>query len=106
MADDKSVVRRYIEEAWNKGRVDVVDEVCAERYVEHDPAFPGGRLGRDGLKQAIATYRTAFPDPTFVIRQMVAEGDTVATHWDVAGFRLRVGTTTGAELEAAARTAT
>jgi hypothetical protein len=37
---------------------------------------------------------------------MVAEGDTVATHWDVAGFRLRVGTTTGAELEAAARTAT
>ena len=29
MSDNKSVVRRYVEEIWNQGRADAIDEVCA-----------------------------------------------------------------------------
>ena len=60
MTDNKSVVRRYLDEAWSQGKLAVVDQVCAEEYVEYDPNYPGGHLGRDGVKQAIAMFRKAF----------------------------------------------
>jgi len=54
-------VRRFHEEAWNKGNVATVDEFMAADYVEH-PVLSGLPPGTEGLKQAITTYHTAFPD--------------------------------------------
>ncbi len=35
------------------------------------------QAGREGLKQVIAAFRTAFPDIHWVIEEMVGEGDKV-----------------------------
>jgi hypothetical protein len=61
--DNKALVRGFFEEAWGKGNMSAVDEfVVAEAEVEH-PCPPTLPPGTEGLKQLIASYRTAFPDP-------------------------------------------
>jgi hypothetical protein len=59
--NNKALVRRFHEEAWNKGNVATVDEFMAADYVDY-PIPSGLPPGTEGLKQTITTYRTAFPD--------------------------------------------
>lgn len=71
--------RRLIEEAFNKGNLDVLDEVCAEGYVDHDPLM--GDQDKEGVKQSIAGYRAAFPDLTLTIEDVMACDDKVVMRW-------------------------
>ena len=58
---DKTAMRRIPLELFNEGRLDVVDQVVAEDYVEHVP-LPGVPTGRAGLKAFVTGLRSAFPD--------------------------------------------
>ena len=76
----KALVRRFHEEVWNKGNVAAVDEFMGAEYVDY--AIPSGLPpGTEGLKQAITTYRTAFPDLKATVDDIFAEGDRVAYRW-------------------------
>ena len=75
-AENKAVIGRFVEEVLNQGRLERADELVALDFVELDP-LPGQQPGREGLKQVIAAFRTAFPDIHWVIEEMVAEGDKV-----------------------------
>jgi steroid delta-isomerase-like uncharacterized protein len=75
--------RRVIEEAFNKGNLDAIDEVCSDDFVSHDPLT--GDQDRDGVKQSIAGYREAFPDLQFTIDEIFAAGDKVVTRWTAQG---------------------
>ena len=88
MSDNKSVVRRYIEEILSQGRADAIDEVCAEDYVEYDPAWPGGQASRDHIRQAIPMYKKAFPDLLCTVEDLVAEGEKVAVYWRISATNL------------------
>jgi len=77
--ENKAVIRRVIEEVWNKGNLAVADEVIANNYV-FDAAGQEFK-GPEGLKQAVTIYRTAFPDFHITIDDMVAEGDKVASRF-------------------------
>jgi len=81
--ENKAVIRRVIEEVWNKGNLAVADEVIANNYV-FDAAGQEFK-GPEGLKQAVTIYRTAFPDFHITIDDMVAEGDKVASRFTVRG---------------------
>jgi steroid delta-isomerase-like uncharacterized protein len=75
-AENKAVVSSFVEEVINEGRLDRVKDLVAVDFVELDP-LPGQQQGREGLKQVIAAFRTAFPDIHWVIEEMVGEGDKV-----------------------------
>jgi steroid delta-isomerase-like uncharacterized protein len=84
---NKALVRCYFEEAWRKGNVAAVDEYVAADYVDH--SIPSGLPpGREGLKQAITTYHTAFPDVKGTIDDIFAEGEMVAFRWTSRGTHL------------------
>ena len=83
--DIKVVARREIVEIFSEGNLDVADEIIATDFVGHDPALPEPTRGPDGVKQAAAGYRAAFPDLTCTVVQQVAEGDTVVTRWTAQG---------------------
>jgi steroid delta-isomerase-like uncharacterized protein len=85
---NKAILQRYFEEAWNKGRLEVLDEIVASNYVNHDPAVPGLPPGPEGLKPIMAGFRAAFPDLHFTIEAMIAEGDQVVTRWTMRGTHL------------------
>jgi steroid delta-isomerase-like uncharacterized protein len=82
--DNKALVWRYYEEVLNGRRVDVLDEIAAEDYVEHDP-FPGQGNGRDDLKARVRLLLAAFDPDRFTIEDTVAEGDRVVVRWTSTG---------------------
>jgi steroid delta-isomerase-like uncharacterized protein len=81
---NKSVSRRLVEEAFNQGKYDVIEELIVPTFVNHDPAT-GDVKGYDGVRQNIDGYRSAFPDLKITIEEQLAEGDLVATRWTATG---------------------
>jgi len=73
---EKGVVRKFYE-VFNTGDLDAADGVVAVNYDNH--SVPGQRIGLEGFKQAVRSFRTAFPDLRITIEEELAEGDIVAT---------------------------
>jgi steroid delta-isomerase-like uncharacterized protein len=82
--ENKAFVRRFIEEAWDRGNLSVVDEVVAEDFAYHGSP-PGIPATREGFRQVIALSREAFPDLSLEIEDVVAEGDRVAVRYTMRG---------------------
>lgn len=82
---NKELVHRMNEEVWNKGNLDVLDELFSQDFVRH--FLPNGSVtrGLDQFRDHISSHREAFPDWAEYIRLMVAEGDLVATHFTSTG---------------------
>ena len=77
------MLRRVVEEAFNKGNLAVVDELIAPNYVFH---VPGNEVkGPEGFKQYVTMMRTAFPDVHVTLEDMIGEGDKVATRATLRG---------------------
>lgn len=75
---NKAIVRRFYEEI-DKGNIDILDELVAEDYVDHNPPpFPGLAPGREGLKQSFRLFQKATPGH-HSIEDQIAEGDKVVT---------------------------
>lgn len=72
--DNKALVRRFITEVFGQGRLEAVDELCAEDFIGHT----WGNADREGLKQAMARVATGLADAHFQIDDMIAEDDRVA----------------------------
>jgi len=80
----KNVIRRYFEELFNRGRLDVVDELLHPDYVNGSPS-PGLPPGREGVRIVVASLRTAFPDLHYEIEELVAGEDAVAVRTTMRG---------------------
>ena len=74
----ETVVRRFVEDAFNGRDLDVLDEIVAEDFTNHDPAFPGLPQGREGLKQTFAGYWSVFPDMQATTVHLISDEDKVA----------------------------
>ena len=83
--ENKEKARRFLEEAFNEGNFDVVDEIVASEYVLHDPASPEEIRGPEGIKGFVQMYRSAFPDTHIMVEDQIAEGDDVVTRWTGRG---------------------
>lgn len=59
--DNVALVRKLIEESWNKGNFNVIDEIVSPSCTGSDPML-GDLKGRDSIKDHVRTMRTAFPD--------------------------------------------
>jgi len=82
---NKEIVRRVVEGVWRDRNFAIVDDLVAEDYAGHDPSQPETIQGRDGFKQFVAMYQTAFDDATVTIDDQIAEGDQVVTRWTGRG---------------------
>jgi steroid delta-isomerase-like uncharacterized protein len=81
---NKALVRRLCEEAISKGNFGVLDETLAPDYVYREPTV-GEKKGKNGLRELVTMYRTAFPDLKMTIDEQIAEGDKVFTRWTATG---------------------
>ena len=84
----KERARAFIEEAWTKGNLAIVDEMLAPDYVNHSPLESDQPAGREGYKRAIVTLRSAFPDLTSTVEQVLVDGDMVVTRYTARGTHL------------------
>lgn len=82
---NKALARRLMEEAFNAGNMNVVDELVAAGYVNHDAAAPETTVGPEAAKASVAGYRAAFPDLRITVEDQIADDDRVATRWSATG---------------------
>jgi steroid delta-isomerase-like uncharacterized protein len=78
-AENKTLVRRWFEEVWNKGRVAAIDELLAPNGVVH--GLGEDMQGAAAFKPFHAAYRDAFPDVKIELEDLIAEEDKVAFRW-------------------------
>jgi predicted ester cyclase len=78
---NKALVRRFLE-AQAKGNLNVIDEVLAPHFVDHD-RLPGQAPDREGYKRATVEYHAAFSNVRFLVEDQVAEGEKVVTRFIV-----------------------
>ena len=78
--ENKAVVRRLVEDLFNTGDPWIADDVLADDYVDHSPSHPD-LPGPENLKRSVLGWLAAFPDTVSAVRDIVAEGDTVAVRW-------------------------
>jgi predicted ester cyclase len=71
----KAVVLRLVDEVFNAGRLDVIDEL-------YEPALAHRARGW------IAPFRESFPDVRMEVVELVAEGDTVVGRFRCSGTQL------------------
>jgi steroid delta-isomerase-like uncharacterized protein len=80
-----AIARRLIEEVWNNRKLDVVNDLIASNYVNHDPNAPDFGRGPEGYKRLVNLYTTAFPDLRMSIEDTVSEDDKVVISWIASG---------------------
>jgi steroid delta-isomerase-like uncharacterized protein len=84
MKDNSTIVRDFVEETINQGRIDSAERFVWEDVVEQVP-FPGQGPGAEGLKDVLRGMHTGFPDIHFAIEEQIDEGDKVLSRFEWTG---------------------
>ena len=77
--ENKAIVRRFYDEFFNKGNLQIVNELHTSDYQHHDPNAPDPGGGAEGYIKRNSVFLNAFPDRQLTVEDQVAEGDKVAT---------------------------
>ena len=86
MAEQDNVrIIRESWDAWNAHNIDGVLKSLDEKHVWETDTLPAPVVGRDGYRQAMQMYITAFPDLHFNIDQLLSSGDHVVSRYTATG---------------------
>jgi predicted ester cyclase len=80
----KNVVRNWVDQVWNGGKLELADELMPASYVVH-LGGPEPLTGPEGFKSVYHAYHSAFPDLRITIEDLVAEGEQVVWRWSATG---------------------
>jgi len=78
LQENKTLVRRLVDEAQNQGNLDLIDDLFADNFVDHTP-LPGLPPTREGVRMLFGALRAAFPDLRVIISEQIAEDERVVT---------------------------
>jgi hypothetical protein len=78
---NEALVRRAIAAIWNRGDLDVADELFAADYVNHNGLIMDLVRGPEAMKISAALYRVAFPGLHVKVAAVSTIGDTVVLRW-------------------------
>ena len=80
---NQAIVRRYFEDVWNSGDLQVADEI-----IEADFTFKGPVRSLEGIeafKQYVSGIHATFPDIHFELEGLIGENDSVVVRWTMTG---------------------
>ncbi len=80
---NRQLIRRMVEEVWNKKKPEMVDDYITRDYMRHSPS--GELRGAAGFRKDYDTYVGAFPDCQIRLDELVCEGDRVYARWTGLG---------------------
>ncbi len=79
----KAIVRRFVDQVWNQGRLDLLEEFFAPDVILHG-APPAAELsGRGPLEAALGQALKVAPDIRLTLHDVIAEGSKVVTRWSM-----------------------
>lgn len=86
--EDHKAASRHVLEMWGSGGSVPLEDVLAPAYVNHQmPDVQGGTSAKtlEEWKSLVADFHASFSETTVEILAQVAEGDLVATRWQLSG---------------------
>jgi steroid delta-isomerase-like uncharacterized protein len=81
---NREIIRQFVDEVLNQGRVDDAGKYFWEDMVEQVP-LPGQGPGLAGLQEVLRTMRAAFPDMRWKVLEQIAEEDKVVSRFEWTG---------------------
>ena len=89
---NRRVVLTYLEEVFNKGRIELVDDLV-DRDFTRRWGLNDGETGSDQLKNYARTQREESPDWKIVVEETIAEGEfvTIRAHGEGHAWRPFLG---------------
>jgi hypothetical protein len=75
------LVRLAIDAIWNRGDLDVADDLFASNYVHHEGVIADLVRGPEAVKISAALHRLAFPDLCVTVENSSAYEDIVVLRW-------------------------
>ena len=84
-AENKAVVRRLFQEVWNRGNLEVANEILAPDYVNHSPQPAGLLPGVRGFKQLVSSVHATLAGFRMTLEDLIAEEDKVVARWTTRG---------------------
>ena len=84
-AHNAVLVRRMVEEIWNRGDLRVADLLFTSDYINHAGLIPDLICGPEAIKISVALYRSAFPELQIAIDELTAKRDAVVLRWTARG---------------------
>jgi len=91
---NKAIVRDFIDRVWNRGFVDEISNYISPEYEAIGLATDVKVIGIDGVKKNVQETRSAYPDFTIQIDDMIAEGNKVASRLRLRGTPVHQQATT------------
>lgn len=83
--DNKAIVRSYFEDAFNRGYLDVTDEVFDPEHQILNPYISKRMHGPEPMKDLVWFSRKMLPDLEVVVEDDIAEGEKVMIRWTLTG---------------------
>ena len=80
-ADNKAIIRRFVQEVLNERNAALLNEIYSDDYIGHDPERPALRRMEDMKQIMDQMLGKVFPDAQYSIDGLFAEGDMVIWHW-------------------------
>ena len=81
----RGLMVRYFEDVWNRGKLDVLDEIIAADYLNHSASIADPRPGPEDLKPIVRAMRAAITGLNYQILDMVIAPDKAAVYLRVTG---------------------
>lgn len=88
--ENKEIVRRYYEEAFEEGQTELLEELVADDVVNHNPLSDETLTteeaeGFEGFRHHVMAAKEGFPDATIRIDDLLAEDDKVMIRFTFEG---------------------
>ena len=78
LEENRALIHREVDDFWNTGNLDVIDEIFGADYVGHGPGSSGSL---EEFKLSAAALFAAFESIHVTIEDLIVEGDTVVKRW-------------------------
>jgi steroid delta-isomerase-like uncharacterized protein len=85
MAKGVELIQRFYDDAIGKGDLDLVTELTADDFVDHEEGLPGQPSGLEGVKFFVNTMREAFPDIKATVGESLEEGNLASARVTLSG---------------------
>ena len=82
--ENRALVLSYLYEVMSQGNMNALTQLVAPNHVLHD-VYDVTVTGVDALRKHVLAMRTAFPDLTVKIHEIIADGNIVSARWTLSG---------------------
>lgn len=80
---NKALLKRFYNDVYVDWNMETADELLSPEFISHD--WPQGQQGPEAFRNYYKAFKKALPDARYEVKDILADGDRVAVHWEMRG---------------------